>query len=137
MPVAVPAGVLYFALVFAVGFVLGVLRGGALVPLVGEVWAVVIELPVMLGVSWWVCGVIVGRMAVPPTAPSRLLMGGVAFGLLMLAELGVSLLLMGRTPVEHFSTYARLPNLLGLLAQLLFALFPLLRRRRQVNPPPR
>jgi hypothetical protein len=134
MPAALLAGLLYFATVFAVGFVLGVVRGLVLAPLAGELWAVAIELPVMLGVSWWVCGLLVTRTALPGTVPLRLLMGWVAFALLMLAELGVSLLL-GRTPSDHLATYTRLPNLLGLFAQLLFALFPVGHLGRTVSRP--
>lgn len=135
MSVPLLAGISYFALVFVVGFALGVLRGILLVPLVGELWAVAIELPVMLGVSWWVCGLLVTRMGVPPAVPSRLVMGGVAFALLLLAELGVSLLLLDRTPADHLATYARPPNQLGLFAQLLFALVPLIRCRGVSRPP--
>lgn len=135
MSVPLLAGIGYFAPVFVVGFALGVLRGILLVPLVGELWAVAIELPVMLGVSWWVCGLLVTRMGVPPAVPSRLVMGGVAFALLLLAELGVSLLLLDRTPADHLATYARPPNQLGLFAQLLFALVPLIRCRGVSRPP--
>ncbi len=135
MSVPLLAGIGYFALVFVVGFALGVLRGILLVPLVGELWAVAIELPVMLGVSWCVCGLLVTRMGVPPAVPSRLVMGGVAFALLLLAELGVSLLLLDRTPADHLATYARPPNQFGLCAQLLFALFPLIRCRGVSRPP--
>lgn len=135
MSVPLLAGISYFALVFVVGFALGVLRGILLVPLVGELWAVAIELPVMLGVSWWVCGLLVTRMGMPPAVPSRLVMGGVAFALLLLAELGVSLLLLDRTPADHLATYVRPPNQLGLFAQLLFALVPLIRCRGVSRPP--
>ena len=41
-------GVVYFALVFGVGFLLGVVRVLALVPRLGERWAELAEMPLML-----------------------------------------------------------------------------------------
>jgi hypothetical protein len=55
-------------------------------------------------------------------------MGIVAFILLMLAELGVSVLLFGRTLAEHLGTYHSVSALSGLTAQMAFAAMPLLRR---------
>jgi hypothetical protein len=48
---ALKAGVLYFALVFAAGFVLGTVRTLWAVPRLGVRTAELIELPTMLGVS--------------------------------------------------------------------------------------
>jgi hypothetical protein len=45
-------GTAYIVAVFAAGFVLGVLRTLVLVPLFGELAAVLVELPVMLTVAW-------------------------------------------------------------------------------------
>ncbi len=49
------AGVLYAALSFAAGFVLGTLRTLFIMPQTGPTMAVAIELPLMLAVSWAVC----------------------------------------------------------------------------------
>ncbi len=53
---AVLAGVLYFGLVFALGFILGTLRVLVLEPRLGSTGAVLLELPVMLAASWLLCG---------------------------------------------------------------------------------
>jgi hypothetical protein len=45
------AGVLYFSLVFATGFVLGNIRVFWIVPILGVRWAELMELPVMLVVT--------------------------------------------------------------------------------------
>lgn len=56
-------------------------------------------------------------------------MGGLAFALLLLAELLVGALLLGRTPAEHFALYAEASHALGLVAQLGFGLMPLVQLR--------
>ena len=48
------AAVIYFGFVFAAGFVLGAVRVTQLTPSIGSIPATVIELPIMLAVSWWV-----------------------------------------------------------------------------------
>lgn len=126
---ALAAGVLYFLTVFALGFALGVLRVLCIEPRLGSVGAVLFELPVMLSASWIVCGWLVRWLRLSPAIVDRLIMGGVAFALLMIAELAVSVLAFGRTPAEHLSTYRSLSALLGLAAQLAFAAMPLFSRR--------
>lgn len=125
MAQAFRAGVIYVAIVFAIGFVLGTIRVLFLVPRLGETRAVWIELPLMLALSWTACSVLVRRFAVPPTGAARLTMGAVAFALLMLGELGVSMFAFGRTVAEHIAVYATPQAQLGLVAQIAFALFPL------------
>lgn len=127
MSIAVIAGAAYFALVFAVGFIIGVARVLAVAPVVGEVRAVLIELPVMLGASWYGCAVTTRRFRVAARVVPRLAMGAVALTLLLAAEAGLSVIGFGRTLSEHFATYSSAPAALGLLAQLLFASFPVCR----------
>lgn len=129
-------GLTYFALVFALGFLLGTLRT-ILVPDAaggGRLLGVLIELPVMLIASWLSCGYVVRRFEVAPTVPSRAVMGGTAFGMLLFAELVTGALLSGRTPGEHFSLYRDPSYALGLAAQIAFALMPLVQMRLGKNP---
>src|SRR6202011_5564703 len=107
-----------------VGFLLGTLRVLVVAPQLGEPLAVVIELPLMLATSWLACGWIIHRSSLPGALSPRLVMGGVAFALLMVAELGVSVFAFGRTVVQHFETYQTGESLLGLLSQIAFGLFP-------------
>ena len=129
MQPALKAGLVYFALVFAVGFLFGTLRVFALAPRLGEALAAVIELPVMLAVSWIVCTRLITGFSVPSGLAPRVVMGGVAFGLLMVAEIGVSILAFGRTIFEHFETYRTATAMIGLMGQLAFALFPVIQSR--------
>jgi hypothetical protein len=129
MKPALRAGLVYFAVVFAAGFLLGTLRVLALVPRVGEELAVVIELPFMLLVSWIACKRLVTRFSVPGGVAARATMGASAFGLLMLAELGVSVLGFGRSIAESFESYQTSSALIGLLGQVAFAAFPIVQSR--------
>lgn len=121
---AVTAGVMYFWLVFAAGFLLGLLRVMFIAPAVGEAAAVALELPIMLTVSWFVCKSLIGRLHVPAHLPSRLIMGGIAFLLLMLAEFAISSVFLGRSLAKHLDHYRELPALLGLAGQAVFAALP-------------
>ncbi len=128
MGAAIRAGLLYVTLVFGLGFVLGTVRVLVVEPRFGATGAVLVELPVMLAASWLACGFALRRPPVPPKAAARVVMGAVAFAVLMGLELAVSVLGFGRTPAQHLATYRETDKLLGLGAQLVFAAFPLLRR---------
>jgi hypothetical protein len=118
------AAVVYFAVVFAAGFVLGTIRAIFFVPKIDEEVAVLIELLLMLIISWVTCISIINRFRVPAALAPRLVMGGLAFALMMVAEVGVSVLAFGRTVVEHFETSLNTISLLGLAAQVAFAFLP-------------
>jgi hypothetical protein len=89
------AGVLYFVLVFGAGFVLGFIRTLWIVPRLGARMAELLETPIMVVVIVLAARWIVPLNALPPTWPSRLGMGGIAVGLLLVAEFGLVLWLWG------------------------------------------
>jgi ABC-type uncharacterized transport system permease subunit len=120
------AGFFYFALVFAAGFVLGAVRTLWLAPAVGDAAATLIELPVILAVSWAACLFILRRMKVKTNASDRIVMGASAFALLIGAEIALGLGLMNRSFSEQISTMTAPAGLIGLAGQILFAAFPLL-----------
>lgn len=122
------SGFAYFLIAFAAGFALGTLRTLLIVPAIGETAAVALELPIMLTISWVACGWVLRRFALPPEPGVRLVMGVTALVLLLAAEAGVSVLLAGRSLAEHFALYREAPALLGLIGQVAFALFPVLRK---------
>lgn len=124
------AALVYFAIVFAAGFAMGMARVTALAPRLGEFAAVALELPVMLVVSWFSCRRLVGRLRVPAHIAPRAVMGGVAFVLLMAAEMTLAVAGFGRTPVEAVLEFAKPAGALGLAGQIAFALFPLLQLAR-------
>jgi hypothetical protein len=124
MRAALTAGVLYFAIVFAVGFALGTLRVTTLVPRLGELASVAIEVPAMLVASWLASAWLVRGFRVPRTTVARLAMGGLALVLLLAAEWALGLVLFGRTVAGQLAAWATAPGLLGLGAQLAFGLVP-------------
>lgn len=130
---AMLAGIAYFAIVFAAGFMLGMVRVRMLQPRLGEVGAVAVELPMMLAFSWVVCGWLVERLSIPWRAADRLTMGGVAFVLLMAAELLLGVAISGGSVTEQFAAYRSAAGMLGLAGQAGFAVLPLLLRRRTAN----
>ena len=127
------AGMTYFALVFALGFLLGTVRTLFVqdAPGAGRLVGVLIELPIMLGASWFLCRTVIRRFAVAPALVARAVMGGLAFALLLLAELVAGALLFGRTPGEHFALYREASYALGLAAQIAFGLMPLIQTRQR------
>ena len=71
MSSVIKGGAAYFALVFAAGFALGVVRVLVLAPRLGALSAVALELPLILTVSWIACGWVLKRFSVPPRAGPR------------------------------------------------------------------
>ena len=89
------AGALYFALVFGAGFVLGTIRTLWIVPHIGTRMAELAEAPFMLVVSILAARWVVRVQALPSGWPGRLAMGGIALGLMLVAELTLVLWLRG------------------------------------------
>jgi len=128
MDAVIKAGLAYFGAVFVVGFMLGAVRVLLLVPRLGETVSVLLEVPVILAVSWRVSGWTTREFRVSSAVPRRLLMGVVAFALLMLAEMGVSVFAFGRSIEDHFAAYRSSLGVIGLIAQIAFAFIPLMQR---------
>jgi hypothetical protein len=130
------AGAVYFALAFLLGFLLGTARTLFVqnVPGASRLLGVIIELPIMLSASWFLCRWVMRRFAVAATVGARLVMGGTAFVLLMVAELVVGALLFGLTPTVDFARYRDASYALGLAAQIGFALMPLIQMRQGKKP---
>lgn len=124
MATALAAGVRYFLVVFGIGFALGTVRTLFVVPRLGDLAAVAIELPLMLAAAWWVCGRLVRHL--PPGLAPRAMMGGSAFVLLMVTEFAMSVWLFGRSPATYAAGLRDAAGLLGLAGQIAFAALPLI-----------
>lgn len=125
MSATLKAGAVYFAIVFSAAFFMGALRTLVVAPRLGETPAVLLEAPVILVVSWHVAKWCVARFEAPTAPISRLPMGGVAFALLMIAELGVSLIVFHRPLDQYLNGLRSTAGVIGLGAQFAFAWIPL------------
>jgi hypothetical protein len=119
------AGALYAITVFVIDFILGTIRVLLVAPRLGETIAVIIEAPIMLAASWFVCRWCVDRLDVRRTVPARSFIGLVGFLVLMSAEIGLSAVL-GRSLVDQLAAYKSPPGAIGLTAQVIFAMFPVI-----------
>ncbi len=119
-------GLLYFALTFGAGFVLGTIRVVWAVPRLGERTAELMETPVMLIVTILAARWVVQRLALPRTSSKRLVVGLFALGLLLVAEFTVVLYLRGLTSREYFASRDPIAGTVYLVTLGVFAIMPLL-----------
>jgi hypothetical protein len=120
------AALSYFVPVFAAAFLLGVLRISLLAPHVGDLGAVAIEVPVVLAISWVVAGWMLRRQRFG--GGQRLLVGILAFVLLIVTELVLAILAFDQTLADFMGNLGTPPGILGLAGQIIFALIPAIRR---------
>lgn len=117
------AALVYWAMVFALGFLLGTVRVLWAIPLVGLLPATLIELPLILGGSWLAAGWLVRRFALARQG-AALAVGALAFAILMAAECALAVAMMGQSPAQWLAGLAAPHALLGLAGQAAFALMP-------------
>lgn len=124
------AGLIYFAIVFTIGFALGSVRVLLVAPVLGALGAVLVELPVMLLACWFLSGWLVRGMIGSESVQAALIMGALAFAFLMVAEFALAGLAFERMPLEQVLGWLTPDGALGLGGQILFALFPWIQRGR-------
>ena len=126
----VKAGVLYFALVFGAGFVLGTFRTLWVVPRVGSRAAELMESPIMFVVTIGVARFVIRRFALPATRFTRLGMGGIALVLMLMAEFAFVLWLRGMSLREYFANRDPVAGSVYYAMLVVFAIMPLVVARR-------
>ena len=124
------AGVLYFALVFGAGFVLGPIRILWIVPRFGTRMAELMEAPIMLLVTILAARWIVRRFALPPSPSSRTGMGCIALGLMLVAEFTLVLWLRGLSITEYLASRDPVSGTVYYVMLVIFAIMPFLVARR-------
>jgi hypothetical protein len=125
---ALLAGILYFLGIFALGFVMGAIRTFVLVPRIGALAGVLIEIPIMLTVSWYYSNKLKIRYSISSENRYLILFGGSSYVWLMLAEYSVSVFAFNQSSTEFFANIRTLPGSLGLLAQIVFGSIPLIQK---------
>ncbi|HEY6972624.1 MAG TPA: hypothetical protein VJA94_25675 [Candidatus Angelobacter sp.] len=124
--VVVKTGAIYFALVFAAGFVLGTIRTLWVVPALGARNAELAEAPVMVLVSFFVARWIVGRFLEFSTSAARLAVGIIALALMLVTEFTVVLWIRGLTIREYWPGRDPVSGTVYFVSLGLFAVMPLL-----------
>lgn len=122
----IAAAIVYFAIVFAAGFMLGTLRVMVLEPQMGRASAVLAELPFMLVISFVVCRFVVKWCAVPERFLQRFAMGALALLLLIAAEIVVAMTLGAESLGTALVQMTDQANWAGLAGQALFGVMPVL-----------
>ena len=118
------AGLVYALGVFAVGFVLGMVRVLLVEPALGAAAAVAIEVPLMLGVSWVVAKAVLRRFPVQRLIRHRLAMAGIALLVLVFMETTLGLA-FGTSFHAQAEAYLTLRGLFTAFGQIGFALIVL------------
>jgi hypothetical protein len=119
------AGALYFALVFAAGFVLGTIRTLVVVPLLGTRTAELMEAPIMLVVTILAARWVVRRHSLPPQTAIRLGVGLVGLALLLTAEFTLVLGLEGLTIKEYMASRDPVAGTVYVILLGIFAAMPM------------
>jgi len=122
----VKAGAVYFALVLALGFVLGAIRTLWVVPRVGARTAELMEMPIMLAVTIVAARWTVLRLSVPMMWTARLEMGCMALVFMLVAEFGFVLWIRGLSIKEYFASRDPVSGTAYYLLLIVFAIMPLL-----------
>lgn len=127
---ALRAGLAYFAILFAAGFLVGTVRVLLIEPQLGPVASVLIELPLMLALSWFVARRLIARFDPSASVKDRIVMGSSAVLLLVCAEMLLGALAFGMSATEQLARYATPRGVLTLVGQVGFALIPVLAGRK-------
>jgi len=130
MKQSLKAAVLYFALVFGAGFVLGPIRVLWVVPRVGTRAAELMEMPIMFAVIVVAARWVVRRLAVPSARADRLAMGAAALALVLLMDFTVVLRLRGMSIEENFAARDPVSGTAYYLLLVLLAAMPSLVARK-------
>jgi hypothetical protein len=127
---AIIAATVYFLTLFASGFFLGAIRVLLIAPRFGEFAATLAEVPVMLTAANFTCRWAVRHWQVARAPSLRWIMALWFLLLLAILETLLGTLLFGRTMADQCAALATSAGLVGLSAQGLAALLPLLVGRR-------
>ena len=118
------AGVVYFLVMFGIGWILGPIRELWVVPRFGRLTGVLLEAVIMLAAMAVSARWVIRRFHVKSTFGSTISMGLVAFGILLPAELAGVVWVRGLSLDEYLASFATAPGLVSLLMVVLFAAVP-------------
>jgi hypothetical protein len=123
---ALKAGVIYFLLVFAVGWISGPIRELWAVPQFGRMTATLSEAVIMLIAMTVAALWVIRRFEVPQTLSDTLSIGLIAIGLLVPAEVAGVVWVRGLSLREYLASFVTAPGIISLLMFLVFGAMPTL-----------
>jgi hypothetical protein len=123
---ALKAGIIYFLLVFLVGWILGPIRELWAVPHLGHMAAMLSETVIILVAMMVAARWVIRRFDMPQTLGATIPMGLIAIGLLVPTEIAGVLLVRGLSLHEYVGSFATAPGVISLFMFLLFAAIPAL-----------
>jgi hypothetical protein len=124
-------GILYFALVFLAGFLLGTIRVLFIVPVIGVRSAELLEIPIMLAVLVIAARFIVSKTDASTTPLAHLAIGVLALCVLLLFEFTLVPWLQGMTIHEAIASKDPVSGSAYAISLVLFMLMPWLLALRQ------
>jgi hypothetical protein len=124
------ADALYFALMFVLGWLIGPVRELLIVPPFRPGIGMAVEAILMVGAMLVVLHRSNWRREVPSAIGTRVIMGLVALGLLLPAEMARAWMFRGQTPTEVLLPADAFSGVVQWGLLLIFAIMPLLVRRR-------
>ena len=131
---AVIRGLVYFGLVFGVGFILGFIRVLWVVPRFGDRGAELIEAPLMLAAIYFASGFIIQRFEASRRV-EYLYSGLMALTLLLITEFSVVLGLQGLSIREYMAERDPVAGVVYAVMLIIFAVMPWLLGRKRCHEP--
>lgn len=117
-------GIVYFAVVFAIGFVLGTIRVLIAVPAFGEQAAELAETPLMLLAAFLAARWTLRRFRISHAKRLSLLIGLTGLALLMMAEFLVVLFVRNESLQQYIVNRDPVAGVVYLLSLVIFAIMP-------------
>ncbi len=124
MAAALFFGVRYYLIVFSFAFLMGVLRTLAVAPLIGQTKAVLLEVPIVIAVSWVAARLLLRNISF--SVVQLMVSGTTAFALTMASEAALAKSLQDQNFTDWATSLVSPLGLVGVVAQLIFAVMPLL-----------
>ena len=118
------AGVIYFLLLFALGWILGPMGELWAVPRFGRMTALLVEAIIMLIAMIVAAGWVTLRFDVPQTLGSTIPVGLVALAILAPAEIAGVLWVRGQSLQDYTASFVTAPGVISLVMFVLFAVMP-------------
>ena len=125
------AALVYFALVFGVGFLLGLIRVPFVVPRIGERYAELAEMPLMFVAIYFASRYVLRRFGEKTDLAGLIAVGVIALLILVGAELLLAVVLAGRGIGEYISRRDPVSGSVYLVMLMVVAAMPWLQARQR------